>query len=634
MARGREFDIAFRLGAELDRNFSKTMEKSQDALNNLQTALKGIGGIALTGIASGLAGIAAGATASFLAAEDFHSSLEQIEAKTGASAEEMAELEESTRDLYNQNLGEDWNDLANAIATVSNVTELSGEALENATADAIAYRDVFEGEITESIKTADTMMKNFGITSEESYNLLAQGAQKGLDKSGELLESANEYAPQFAALGFTAEQMFSTFNAGLESGAFNLDKVGDAVKEFNIRVKDGSDLTEDAFEALNMDAEKMAQTFAAGGPEAQKAFQEVVKAISAVEDPIKRNQIGVALMGTQFEDLEADVVAAMGVAQNEFDKTRKTMEQVKNIKYDSAGQALKGLRRQFVTSILMPVGDRVLPKLQEFSDYIDANMPTIEREVQDAMQTAEVWFNRFGDAIDWVRENSDELIMVSGILLSTFISFKVISTVVTLMTTLRGILGGLTVAQYAWNLAMNLNPIGMLSLAIGGLVGTGIWLYQNWETVSSKFSGIWSDMQSGAINSINWIIGGINSLINAINKIPGIEIPDIPTIEAAAKATTTVDGSHADGLANVPYDGYIAELHKGERVLTAEDNDNIGSFIASSGSNRSFQVSYNPQIIIQGNADKTVIQEAVSQGYDNFKRWMQRYESEKGRLSF
>lgn len=35
---------------------------------------------------------------------------------------------------------------------------------------------------------------------------------------------------------------------------------------------------------------------------------------------------------------------------------------------------------------------------------------------------------------------------------------------------------------------------------------------------------------------------------------------------------TTVNGSHAGGLANVPFNGYIAELHKNERVLTAEQN--------------------------------------------------------------
>ena len=32
-----------------------------------------------------------------------------------------------------------------------------------------------------------------------------------------------------------------------------------------------------------------------------------------------------------------------------------------------------------------------------------------------------------------------------------------------------------------------------------------------------------------------------------------------------------VDGSHAGGLAYVPFDGYVAELHQGERVLTAEE---------------------------------------------------------------
>jgi TP901 family phage tail tape measure protein len=39
----------------------------------------------------------------------------------------------------------------------------------------------------------------------------------------------------------------------------------------------------------------------------------------------------------------------------------------------------------------------------------------------------------------------------------------------------------------------------------------------------------------------------------------------------AYSASGNVDGSHAAGLAYVPYDGYIAELHQGERVLTKEE---------------------------------------------------------------
>lgn len=37
------------------------------------------------------------------------------------------------------------------------------------------------------------------------------------------------------------------------------------------------------------------------------------------------------------------------------------------------------------------------------------------------------------------------------------------------------------------------------------------------------------------------------------------------------------NGSHANGLAYVPYDGYVAELHKGERVLTAQENQRYSS---------------------------------------------------------
>ena len=40
--------------------------------------------------------------------------------------------------------------------------------------------------------------------------------------------------------------------------------------------------------------------------------------------------------------------------------------------------------------------------------------------------------------------------------------------------------------------------------------------------------------------------------------------------------TGAIDGSHRSGLDYVPYDGYIAELHKGERVLTASEASGYG----------------------------------------------------------
>src|SRR4030042_1879790 len=108
-------------------------------------------------------------------------------------------------------------------------------------------------EVNESIRSADMMMKTFGDTGEEAYNLIAQGAQWGLDKNGNLLDSINEYSVHFQQLGLDSTDMFNMFQNGAMAGVFDIDKLGDAVKEFGIRVKDGSDGTKEAFKMLGLD---------------------------------------------------------------------------------------------------------------------------------------------------------------------------------------------------------------------------------------------------------------------------------------------------------------------------------------------------------------------------------------------
>ena len=112
-------------------------------------------------------------------------------------------------------------------------------------------------------------MKNFGLSAEEAYNIIAVGAQNGADQNGDLLDTLNEYSAQYAALGLSADEFVSGLISGSEAGVFSIDKVGDAVKEFNLRVIDGSNTTTEAFQALGMDADAMAARFAAGGDSAR-----------------------------------------------------------------------------------------------------------------------------------------------------------------------------------------------------------------------------------------------------------------------------------------------------------------------------------------------------------------------------
>lgn len=380
MSSANIFEFEFQLGGTITPEMKRAFDQARQSMGGLEKQSK----ISMKSIKAGAAVavtafVAVGAAIGKVVASagEYQSAMQQIQASTGVSAKEMQEIKEISKNLYNENLGEDFNDLAEAVTTARQVTQLQGKDLQEVTEKAILYRDVFGEDITQSIKASDTMMKNFGITADQAYNLLAQGAQKGLNKSDELIDSANEYAPYYKTLGFSANEMFDSFSNGLKNGAFNLDKVGDAVKEFNIRAKDGSKSSAEAFMALGLDAQKMTDTFAKGGPGAKKAFKEVATALAEMKDPAEQNAVAVQLFGTQAEDLEMNVITSMANIKKEFDGTKKTMEEIKDVKYDTLGAAFQGIGRQLYTGFVLPLGDALLPTLQTLSSYASTAIPKV-----------------------------------------------------------------------------------------------------------------------------------------------------------------------------------------------------------------------------------------------------------------
>lgn len=427
MSNKKSYEIAFELGASMNSSMRTAFNNAQRALGNTESQVtnlnnssgalnKTLGAVSATAVAAGaaFAAVTAGLGLAVSATEEYDVAMRQIESSTKVSVGQMAEIREMSKNLYNANLGEDWADLAEAISTTQSVTKLTGEVLENATANALIYRDTFGEEVSQSIKAADTMMRNFGITADQSFNLLAQGAQNGLNKSDELIDSANEYAPYFATLGFNANQMFDVFATGLDKGAFNLDKVGDAIKEFGIRSKDGSKLSIESFEMLGMSGEKMTKTFAAGGPAAQKAFKEVAEAIKNVKDPVDQNAIAVGLFGTQAEDLEMNVISSLANVRSQFDMTKMTMEQIKNIKYDTMGMAFQGIRRQVETGVLIPIGEKLLPVITNLSKSFAKNMPAIEKFVTDSIDKVGAAFNKVREFAGLFKEILPDKSTMSG----------------------------------------------------------------------------------------------------------------------------------------------------------------------------------------------------------------------------
>lgn len=288
----------------------------------------------------------------------YNKAVNQISAATGATGKELEQLGQIAQNVYSHNFGDSLEDVADGISVVRQNTQLMGEELQAATEAGFALRDTFGYDLSESARTASALMKNFGIDANKAYNIIATGAQKGADQNGDLLDTLNEYSTQYAALGLSADQFVNGLIAGAEAGVFSIDKVGDAVKEFNIRAKDGSKSTTSAFATLGLKASTTMQAFAKGGDTAQKAFFEVVKALEAMKDPVEKNQTAVALFGTQYEDLEKTVLPVLASMEDASKTTYDALGEINEIKYKDLGSALQGLKRT-IEGALIPSASKI-----------------------------------------------------------------------------------------------------------------------------------------------------------------------------------------------------------------------------------------------------------------------------------
>lgn len=105
-------------------------------------------------------------------------------------------------------------------------------------------------------------------------------------------------------------------------------------------------------------------------------------------------------------------------------------------------------------------------------------------------------------------------------------------------------------------------------------------------------TNLWNGMKKVFTSLSDWISSSLSNLFKPISNMVS-KITD-PIKGAFNKVTSWISGSHANGLDYVPYNGYMAELHQGERVLTKEENTTYNKERSSSGDTYNF---YSPKAI-------------------------------------
>lgn len=116
--------------------------------------------------------------------------------------------------------------------------------------------------------------------------------------------------------------------------------------------------------------------------------------------------------------------------------------------------------------------------------------------------------------------------------------------------------------------------------------------------VAAGLKDVFAEGVYAAADAVAWLIEKIQTAINWLKDLNDRISNSKEWKEFTAAESTPasdyqalldsykIDGSHAEGLYRVPYDGYVAELHRGERVLTSGEADAYNALERYGGTGR------------------------------------------------
>lgn len=267
-----------------------------------------IAALATIPVAGAIVGIGAAIGEALMSGLENEVREDRFAAQTGLDAATTARIGRAAGEAYANNFGESIASNIDVARTAIQAGLLDPNATKRDAQLVIqsltGVADVLEEDVGATARTVGVMIRT-GIVpnAQAAFDVLVRGAQTGTNASEDLLDTFTEYPALFQRLGLDGQTALGLINQGLEGGARNSDLVADALKEFQIRATDASEASAEGFAAIGLSAEEMTAKIAAGGEGAKEGLDQVLDGLRAMEDPVARNAAGVALFGTQWEDL-------------------------------------------------------------------------------------------------------------------------------------------------------------------------------------------------------------------------------------------------------------------------------------------------------------------------------------------
>lgn len=371
-----------------------------------------------------------------------------IQASLGLTEKEASKLKETATKVWSEGFGEDMNEVQGALVQVKqNIKGLNEGDLEQVTKDSMMLGKVFNADVNEVTRAGGNLMTGFGISSKKAYDLMAHGAQNGLNFSNEMFDNLSEYGPLFSSMGFSADEYFQLLEQGSKAGVYNLDYLNDAMKEFQIRAKDGSKSTSDAFGQMSQKTQQLWKDYEAGKVTVKDLHNAVIAELKGMDNQTAANQIGVGLYGTKWEDLESKAMYALGGIDGGLKNVDGSMKRTSDAIEQSFGVRAKSAIRELGQAFI-PLGNELLDLAEKYLPSVESGVQKLTNFIHNMSPEAKAAALAFAGIVAVI----GPLALAAG-------------TVITTMGPLVGMLGAVAPAAAG--------AAGGTALLTGGLVGGG-----------------------------------------------------------------------------------------------------------------------------------------------------------------
>ena len=378
--------------------------------------------------------------------------------ETGQAAEESANV---IKAVYSDGVGESMDSVADAVLIVKkNLGDLSETDLTNLTQQAITLDELYGIDMNETLRGVNSLMQQYGLTAQEAMDYIVVGTQNGLDKTNELGDNLSEYAGKFSQAGYSASEYFQLLDNGLKNGAYNLDKVNDAINEVTTRLVDGT--IGESIGSFSTKTQELFTSWQNGGATQKQVIDSIVADIGNCTNQQEALNLAALAFGTMAEDGNLKFITSLtsvgstydsvkGSAQGMFDATTTPMQQMES-------------NTRKLQQALVPLGE----KLAELANAILPPLVSV-------ITTIGGWFERLLGPVQ-------NFVIILGALLAAF-------------TALTPVIAAISVAMGALNISML--PIIAVIAAVAAAIAGIIAIIQNWGAITQWFGELWNTICTG-----------------------------------------------------------------------------------------------------------------------------------------